>query len=138
MTLNHNKQQLDKKKPEMQNTISEYTRDKSKVENLEKDLKNFENELQKLNYQEGFIESLQEQKQNIEREIRKLTDKVDNFESYYPQLRFSYRDPEPNFRKSSVKGLVCKSINVIDKSAAYAIEVAAGGKVCKKYYLYEP
>lgn len=130
MTLTHNKQQLTKKKADMQSTANEYKNDNRKLEDMQKNLKNFENELSKLNYQEGYLESLEEQKGSLMREIRQLTDKVDNFESYYPQLRFYYKDPEPNFRRELVKGLVCKSITVKDRRAAYALEMAAGGKVC--------
>ena len=131
MTLVHNKQQLNKKKTDMQSTENEYKKDNKKLEDMQKDLKNFENELSKLNYEEGCLESLEQQKGGLIREIRRLSDQVDNFESRYPQLRFYYKDPEPNFRRESVKGLICKSITVRDRQAAYALEIAAGGKVNK-------
>ncbi|XP_014219096.1 structural maintenance of chromosomes protein 2 [Copidosoma floridanum] len=129
MTLTHNRQQLSKKKIDMQSTENEYRNDNKKVESTQKDLKNIENELSKLNYEEGSLESLEQQKGALIREIRRLSDKVDNFESNYPQLRFYYKDPEPNFRRDSVKGLICKSITVKDRTAAYALEMAAGGRL---------
>jgi structural maintenance of chromosome 2 len=129
MTLSHNKQQLIKKKNDMQSTEIEYRKDNKKLEDMQKALKNFENELNKINYKEGFLESLEEQKTCLIKDIKKLSDEVDNFESRYPQLRFYYKDPEPNFKRESVKGLVCKSITVKELKAAYALEIAAGGKV---------
>ncbi|XP_058799887.1 structural maintenance of chromosomes protein 2 isoform X2 [Phymastichus coffea] len=129
MALTHNRQQLVKKKTDMHSTVNDYKNDNKKVDDMQKDLKNFENEMNKLNYQEGSLESLQEQKSGLEREIRGLKDDVDSYESRYPQLRFYYKDPEPNFRRQSIKGLVCKSITVKDKRAAYALEIAAGGKL---------
>lgn len=129
MTLAHNRQQLVKKKADMQSTENEYKTDNKKFEDMQKEVKNRENEMSKLNYQEGEMEALDEQKAGLIRELRQLGDRVDNFESRFPQLRFYYEDPEPNFRRDSVKGLVCKSINVRDRRAAYALEIAAGGKV---------
>ncbi|NP_001154943.1 structural maintenance of chromosomes 2 [Nasonia vitripennis] len=129
MTLVHNKQQLMAKKSEMQSTENDYRKDNKKLEDMQKDLKNFENELSKLNYQDGLLESLEEQKGALIREVRRLSDQVDNVESQYPNLRFYYKDPKPNFNRASVKGLVCKSITVKDRKAAYALEIAAGGRL---------
>ncbi|XP_014226654.1 structural maintenance of chromosomes protein 2 [Trichogramma pretiosum] len=129
MTLTHNKQQLVKKKSNMQSTENDYKKDNQKMEDMQKDLKNYENELSKLNYQEGHLESLEKQRQELHKEVRKLGDIVDNFESHYPQLRFYYKDPEPNFNRKRVKGPVCKSITIKDKRAAYALEVAAGNRL---------
>ena len=47
----------------------------------------------------------------------------------FPQLKFQYRDPEKNFDRSKVHGLVAKLVKVKDPSTATALEVAAGGKV---------
>ena len=53
------------------------------------------------------------------------------FFSRFPQLQFEYRDPEKNFDRSKVHGLVAKLITVKDASTATALEVAAGGKVSR-------
>ena len=47
----------------------------------------------------------------------------------FPHLQFQYRDPERNFDRSRVKGLVAKLIKIKDPNTASALEVAAGGKV---------
>lgn len=54
-----------------------------------------------------------------------------NFIFYFrfPQLHFDYKDPEKNFDRNKVHGLVCKLIKVKEVRAATALEVAAGGKV---------
>lgn len=129
MTLVQNKQQLVAKKSEMQSTENDYRKDNKKLEDMQKDLKNFENELNKLNYQDGLLESLEDQKGALTKEIRKLSEQVDNVQSQHPNLRFNYKDPKPNFNRASVKGLICKSITVKDRKAAYALEIAAGGRV---------
>lgn len=48
----------------------------------------------------------------------------------FPHLQFDYKDPEKNFDRRKVHGLVCKLIKVKDVKTATALEVAAGGKVC--------
>ncbi|EZA59560.1 hypothetical protein DMN91_011082 [Ooceraea biroi] len=129
MMLNHNRQQLSKRQKDTRNTENEYKKYSADLERKEKDLKNLENELQKLNYKDGYAEDLKNQRNALIAEIRPLREKLDQFESRYPQTRFEYRDPEPNFDARSVKGIVCKLISVKDKKAAYALEVAAGGKL---------
>ena len=47
----------------------------------------------------------------------------------FPQLRFDYTDPEKNFDRRRVHGLVCKLVQVKDTANATALEVTAGGKV---------
>lgn len=129
MTLDHNRQQLKKKQNDMNNTNNEYKKYNMDLEKKEKELKNLENELQKLNYEDGYFENLKTQKNTLMAEIRPLREKLDQFESRYPQTKFEYQKPEPNFNAKSVKGIVCKLINLKDKTAAYALEIAAGGKV---------
>lgn len=129
MTLNHNRQQLKKKEKDMYNTENEYKKYDVDLEKKEKELKSLENELQKLNYKDGYSEDLKNQKNKLIAEIKPLREKLDQFESRYPRTRFYYQNPESNFNAKSVKGIVCKLINVKDKRAAYALEVAAGGKV---------
>jgi hypothetical protein len=50
-------------------------------------------------------------------------------------LNFEYRDPEHNFKRSAVKGLVCKLFTLKDKSAATALEIVGGGRVSKLKFL---
>ena len=129
MTLSHSKEQLMKKQNDMRSTESEYKKDSKKLEDVELNLRALEKELKKINYTEGSLEAFQEQKRLLNRDVRNLQDQVDQFESRYPQLRFQYRDPEPNFRRDSVKGLVCQLVSLKDHRSAYALDVAAGGKV---------
>lgn len=129
MTLNHNKQQLNKKQKDTHNSKNEYKKYSLDLERKEKELKNLEKEMEKLNYKDGYVEDLKNQRNVLLAEMRPLREKLDQFELRYPQTKFEYQNPEPNFNTKSVKGIVCKLISVKDKKAAYALEVAAGGKV---------
>lgn len=129
MTLNHNREQLNKKKNDMHSTENEYKKYNSDLEIKGKQLNTLENELKKLNYVDNHAEDLRNQKRTLTADIRSLREKIDQFESRHPHTRFEYQKPELNFDAKSVKGTVCKLFNVKDKKTAYALEVAAGGKV---------
>ncbi|XP_066589198.1 structural maintenance of chromosomes protein 2 [Prorops nasuta] len=129
MSLKHNKEQLNKKHKDMKSTENEYKKDYKDLENKEKELKNLENELKKINYMDGTKEKFQGQRDAIKKDIVVLQDRKDQFESKHHRVRFQYKDPEPGFDRNRVKGLVCSLLTVKDKSAAYALEVAAGGKL---------
>lgn len=129
MGMKHVQEQLAVKQRELQNTQNDGRDDTKNLEKKEKELKTLENDLNKLNYTDGSLQEIQNQKRELTREIKNLQEQVDQFESRYPKLRFEYRDPEPGFRRDSVKGLVCKLITLKDQSTAYALDVAAGAKV---------
>nr|CAD7394978.1 unnamed protein product [Timema cristinae] len=121
--------ELREKEQEMKKTSSNYEGDRQKLENMERELKTLEKELSKLNYKDGHIEDLQEQKRRLSQEIRSLKYQLDNSKSRNPHLNFVYRDPETNFNRASVKGLVCRLVKVKQPQTARALEVAAGGKL---------
>lgn len=129
MAMSHNRTQLKKKQKDACNTENEYEKCSTDLARKQKEVKSLENQLKALNYEDGCEESLRKQRSTLVVEMRSLREKLDEFESRYPQTRFEYRNPEPNFDTKSVKGIVCKLINVRDKKAAYALEVAAGERV---------
>lgn len=44
-------------------------------------------------------------------------------------MSFEYRDPERDFDRSKVKGVVAKLVRLQDPTTTTALEVAAGGKL---------
>lgn len=62
-------------------------------------------------------------------EVRSVRERVESFEAQNPYLNFRYRDPETNFNRRSVKGIVARQIKLKDRANSTAIETAAGGKV---------
>ena len=58
-----------------------------------------------------------------------MNEKVQKFYSNFPQLNFEYKNPEQNFDRNRVKGLVCNLFKIKDAKYATALETAAGGKV---------
>ncbi|XP_030762291.1 structural maintenance of chromosomes protein 2 [Sitophilus oryzae] len=108
---------------------SDYEKDKSDMDKTEKEVTQLESSMAKLNYSETRMADLQEHIRTLNVEVRNLRDSVENFEASKPYTSCKYRDPEPNFNRSRVKGVVCKLINLKDNRYATALETAAGGKL---------
>lgn len=56
--------------------------------------------------------------------VQKFKEEARIISSQLANVEFSYSDPEKNFDRSRVKGVVAKLINVKDSSAVVALEVA--------------
>jgi len=54
---------------------------------------------------------------------------MESLEAKITDLNFSYTDPEKNFDRSRVKGMIARLIHVNDLKYATALEVTAGGKL---------
>uniref|UniRef100_A0A1B6DSC9 Structural maintenance of chromosomes protein n=1 Tax=Clastoptera arizonana TaxID=38151 RepID=A0A1B6DSC9_9HEMI len=129
MQLAHNRTQLTMKQKEMKQTEADYLKDKRQLDSMQKDLHNLEKEMSKINYEDGKIERLQESKRRLVTEVRSLRESIELTESRKPMLSFVYKDPEKNFNRASVKGLVCTLFKVKDPKFSMAIETAAGGRL---------
>ncbi|THK33140.1 structural maintenance of chromosomes protein 2 [Diachasma alloeum] len=129
MGLAHSKEQLSKKEKEIKNNDVDYQRDSKDLANKEQQLKSLEKGLSRIDYDEQASQVLKEQKRTLEGEIAQLQGKIDEIESRYPNLTFQYTPPSQNFDKNSVKGPVCTLMSLKEKNAAYALDVAAGGRL---------
>lgn len=129
MKLKHAQQELKKKESDLKKTEQGYKKDKQAYDSVVQNLKKIEGELKKLNYEEGKDEMLETQRRTLSQEVNRLQDKLETLEARFPHLHFDYRDPEKNFDRRKVSGLVCKLIKVKDVKTATALEVAAGGKL---------
>nr|XP_045609046.1 structural maintenance of chromosomes protein 2-like [Procambarus clarkii] len=129
MKLKYSQEELKKKEQEMKRTATEYTKDKSLLDRMEKEVKNIETQLGKLDYDDHKVEELEGERRVLNNQLMNLQEKVEYLESRYPQLCFNYKEPERNFDHSLVKGLVCKLVKLRDPTTATALEVTAGGKL---------
>uniref|UniRef100_A0A1B6GEP0 Structural maintenance of chromosomes protein n=1 Tax=Cuerna arida TaxID=1464854 RepID=A0A1B6GEP0_9HEMI len=129
MQLEHNRSELKNKQKDLKQGESDYARDEKQLNTMEKELDSLKRELSKVNYQEGEMERLEDTKRQLNTNIRKMRDRVEQFEARNSSLRFHYKDPEPNFNRSSVKGLVCTLFRVKEPRFCMALESAAGGRL---------
>lgn len=129
MKLKHSEEELKEKQKEMKRTAAEYVKDKSLLEKMENEVKVLQAQLEKLGCDDSKLEELEGEQRVLRKQIMNLQEKVEGLDNRYPKLCFNYRDPEKNFDRSSVKGLVCKLLKLRDPSTATALEVTAGGKL---------
>ncbi|KAK4629022.1 Structural maintenance of chromosomes protein 2 [Fulvia fulva] len=101
------------------------------LESLRTQAAKHQKELEKLGFEPGREEEQQAQKTQLEKRIRHLQGEADNFRRQVQGLDFSYSDPEPNFDRRRVKGLVAQLFNLPADSteASVALEICAGGRL---------
>lgn len=78
---------------------------------------------------------LQQRNQELTRQREPLANRINNFVSRYPYTNFKYTDPTPNFDRSRIYGCICKLIKIKSPEVAFALEIAAGGRVI--YFLHK-
>jgi len=129
MKLKHCKEEHKTKMQQMKSHTAQYNKDKQLVDKMEKEVKNLESQLGKLGYDENQVNELENRRHILHNEVYSLREKVEQFGNRYPQLDFKYADPERNFDRSQVRGVVANQITLKDLSTATALEVSAGGKL---------
>ncbi|PWN31045.1 putative SMC2-chromosome segregation protein [Jaminaea rosea] len=72
-----------------------------------------------------------QRKQELSRSLNGLLESRDRLKSRLAGVDFSYSDPEPNFDRSRVKGLVASLIDLAEDRHQYstALEICAGGRL---------
>ncbi|XP_019093594.1 PREDICTED: structural maintenance of chromosomes protein 2-1-like [Camelina sativa] len=120
--LNERKSQLTSKREEAVEVENELGARKNDVERVKKTLES-------IPYNEGQMEALEKDRGAELEVVQRLEDKVRGLSAQLANVQFTYRDPERNFDRSKVKGVVAKLIKVKDRSSMTALEVTAGGKL---------
>ncbi|KAJ8411111.1 hypothetical protein AAFF_G00181460 [Aldrovandia affinis] len=129
MKLKHAQQELKTKQAEVKKMDSGYKKDQDAFEAVQKCKEKLEGEMKKLNYEDGKEEKLIETRRKLLREVGQLRETYESLMAKFPNLRFEYTDPEKNWDRSKVKGLIANLIAVNDVSNATALEVVAGGRL---------
>lgn len=131
MELKHTRSLLNQKQGETQTNDAAYIKDKRLLEQLEGEIKNLEHQLQGLNYEGGLFEQLKERRQQLHNQVRELKRELDRRSGSRYELQ--YQDPEPNFERHKVRGMVGKLFQVTDMRNSMALMMAAGGGVSVLY-----
>ncbi|KAM9449577.1 structural maintenance of chromosomes protein 2 [Clarias gariepinus] len=129
MKLKHAQQELKSKQAQVKKMDSGYKKDQDAFEAVQKCKDKLQAELNKLNYEDGREEHLIEQKRQLFREVNHMREKYESFMGQFPNLRFEYADPDKNWDRNKVKGLVANLFTVTDVCNATALEVVAGGRL---------
>lgn len=79
----------------------------------------------RINYVDGTLEELEKQRDTLNNECRQKQHDLDRRGGHRFEVQF--RDPEPNFNRRSVKGMVCTLFDVRDPKYNVALSTCGGG-----------
>ncbi|KAJ4836235.1 Structural maintenance of chromosomes protein 2-2 [Turnera subulata] len=127
--ISHCEKELKEKSRQLMSKREEAVSVENELNTRRKDVENVESALSSLSYKEGQMEALQKDHSSKSELVQKLKDKIRDLSAQLSNVQFTYRDPEKNFDRSKVKGVVAKLIKVKDNSTVTALEVTAGGKL---------
>lgn len=121
---------------DLKTKASELAQDRANVRVLESEKKNAEKAISdarlavhKLDFDSASASALNEKLQELKMDLPPLSERVDQLSARLASCDFKYSDPNPNFDRRRVHGLVIKLINVKDPKVTTAIEVTAGGRL---------
>ncbi|KAL3287448.1 hypothetical protein HHI36_001919 [Cryptolaemus montrouzieri] len=129
MQLNFCRSQLKEKQKDLGFHATDYQKDKENSDAMIREVKSIEKSLGRLNFSQERMNELQSRSRGLNNEIHQIKERVDNFEAHRPYTSCRYRDPETNFNRKSVHGVVCRLIEIPDSSTCRALETAAGGRL---------
>ncbi|PAN27004.1 hypothetical protein PAHAL_5G052900 [Panicum hallii] len=127
--ISHSEKELKEKKALLVSKRDEATAAENELKARTKDLEAIKTSMGSINYDEGQMEALQKDRSTELEMVQNLKDRVRKLSGELANVHFTYRDPERNFDRSKVKGVVARLIRIKDSSAATALEVAAGGRL---------
>ncbi|CAD6228646.1 unnamed protein product [Miscanthus lutarioriparius] len=127
--IKHSEKELKEKKALLVSKRDEAITAENELKTRTKDLDGIKASMGSINYDEGQMEALQKDRSTELEIVQKLKDCVRKLSGELANVHFSYRDPERNFDRSKVKGVVARLIRIKDSSTATALEVAAGGRL---------
>lgn len=127
MELTHCRNVFKQRENDKQSKDTLYAKDQELCDKLESEIAGFSEKMQAIDYEDGSNEALQERKNVLQYEIRDLNHQLDRHNAYRYELQ--YRDPEPNFDRTKMRGMVGKLFNVRDEKNNLALMMTAGGSV---------
>jgi structural maintenance of chromosome 2 len=86
-------------------------------------------QLEALDYDPAKWDAMSQQKRSLNAQISSLSERCQTFYSRFPLLNLEYRNPEANFDRKRVKGIVSNLFRLKDEKFSQALETCAGGKL---------
>lgn len=127
MDLKYTTKVLQDKEKTQTKSDSSYQRNKENLDQKEKEIKTIEAKLAGVEYEDGTLERLEQQRDALNNECRQMQHELDRKGGH--RFEVQYRDPEPNFDRRTVKGMVCKLFDVRDQKYSVALSTCGGGSL---------
>ncbi|KAF4519984.1 hypothetical protein B566_EDAN005484 [Ephemera danica] len=123
------KSQLKAKNDQIKKIGGNLGNEQAQLNNLEKVIAKLQGELEKLQPSVTQQQELTTRNATLTKTARGLDQQINTQLNAFPRAKFDFTDPEPNFDRSLVKGMVCRLFKIRDSKFANALENAAGAKL---------
>ncbi|KAL4472622.1 hypothetical protein ABPG74_018571 [Tetrahymena malaccensis] len=102
-----------------------------KLEILEKEIKQVEEDIDKCTFNVNELRARENERANYDQQIMKLNHNLENILNQNGNwiFKLQFRDPEPNFDRSKIKGRILSLFKVKSPEYFEALEAGAGGKL---------
>lgn len=127
MELKHTQKVYNDKSKQANVQDSLHVRETKVIEESTRKIQHFTNELSKIRYEEGSLEALQDKQLELTNEGRNIKREIQKRNGH--KFDFVYKDPEPNFDRRRVKGMLGKLVHVKDKIYGVALNACGGGSM---------
>lgn len=127
MEIRQNSGKLRTMQSQRKNTDAAYVRDQQALTNAEREVGRLEASLAALNYADGSLEQLEQDRRQLLENRRNVHSQWEQHNGY--RYEFQYTDPQANFDRSRVKGMVCMLFTVRNNRDALALGMLAGGNL---------
>lgn len=131
MELKHLKKTLTQKENTVRVQDVSHNKNQQQYNSLLKEVNRIKEQQSKFDYEDGAFESLRDRKESLNVEMQQLKRQLDQRNASRYQLH--YRDPEPGFDRSKVRGMAGKLFTVSDEQYCFALLMAGGGSVRSIY-----
>eukprot|EP01134_Creolimax_fragrantissima_P000493 CFRG0493T1 len=129
MQLKHAKAELKEKKPQAAQAELSHGTATQQVKQKKLQLEQLKAQLDSTSFDTAEADRLQTERNEMARRVRQLQNLVDGLQADNRGFTFDYADPERNFDRKRVHGLVARLLQILDSKYTNALEVAAGGRL---------
>ena len=131
LKINHLEARIKEDEPRAKKAAKENSGLLKDLESLRTQAAKLQSQLDKVGYEPGKEEEQLAEKAQLEKRIRALQSEAEGLRRQVAGLDFTYADPEPNFDRRRVKGLVAQLFKLPEAAteASTALEICAGGRL---------
>lgn len=108
-------------------TDAAYVKDQQAAAHHQREVERLQAALDKLDYTDGSLEQLDHRRRQLQTQRRDVQSRFEQRNGH--RYEFHYRDPEPNFDRSRVRGMACMLFEVRNERDYLALGMAAGGSL---------
>ncbi|KNC84458.1 hypothetical protein SARC_03322 [Sphaeroforma arctica JP610] len=129
MKVKHATAELKTKKPQAVQAEKTHGSATRQLKEKHSQLELMRTQLQVLPFDKDAYDTLNNERKVLADRVRQLENTFESLKSENRGFTFNYSDPEPNFDRTKVHGLVARLIQIANENVTGALEVAAGGRL---------